>query len=111
MSELSMSQPADILVRNVNIITMNDQQARVEEVAIRGNRILRVGRRDEAAGWTARRVIDGQGLTLIPGLIDSHFHLWAGSMQMADLQLDGMQDRLALPEGGTYFVEQGIVPG
>lgn len=66
---------------------MNDDQPSAEVVAIRGNRIVFVGSQTDAEGWEARRVIDGSGRTLIPGIIDSHFHLWWGSLQLADMQL------------------------
>jgi predicted amidohydrolase YtcJ len=84
-----MSQPADLLITNAAVYTVDDAQPTAEAVAVRGNRILFVGRAAEAEGWRGPQteVIDGQGRTLLPGLIDSHFHLLWGSRKLADLQL------------------------
>ncbi|MEL7372305.1 MAG: hypothetical protein AAFN74_25495, partial [Myxococcota bacterium] len=48
-----------------------------EAVAIRGDRIVAVGRRSNVAALIgpSTRVIDVQGATVIPGLIDSHTHI------------------------------------
>src|SRR3569832_1361577 len=44
-------------------------------VVIRGDRIVAVGKRDAIKVPTDTKVVDAKGLTLIPGLIDSHFHI------------------------------------
>ncbi len=48
-----------------------------QAVAIGGDRILFVGSNDAAARWRgpSSRVIDLQGATLLPGLVDSHVHI------------------------------------
>src|SRR5213078_1728357 len=48
-----------------------------QAVAIRGGRIVFVGSTEGAAAWRgpASRVIDLQGATLLPGLVDSHVHI------------------------------------
>ena len=44
-------------------------------VIIRGERIVAVGRRDAVKVPSGADVVDAKGLTLVPGLIDSHFHI------------------------------------
>ena len=44
-------------------------------VVIRGDRIVTVGKRDEVKVPAGAEVVDAKGLTLVPGLIDSHFHI------------------------------------
>jgi len=44
-------------------------------VVIRGDRIVAVGKRDAVKIPSGAEVIDARGLTLVPGLIDSHFHI------------------------------------
>ena len=44
-------------------------------VVIRGDKIVAVGKRDEVKVPAGAEVVDAKGLTLVPGLIDSHFHI------------------------------------
>lgn len=44
-------------------------------VVIRGERIAAVGKRDAVKVPNGAEVVDAKGLTLVPGLIDSHFHI------------------------------------
>jgi predicted amidohydrolase YtcJ len=68
-------------------------------VAVRGNRIVHVGDNAGVRAFRgpATRVIDGGGATLLPGLIDSHFHLQWGSTNYEDALLEGLHgyDELA----------------
>ena len=44
-------------------------------VVIRGEKIVAVGKRSAVTIPSGAEVIDAKGLTLLPGLIDSHFHI------------------------------------
>ncbi len=44
-------------------------------VVVRGKRIVAVGKRDAVKVPPGADVFDAKGLTLVPGLIDSHFHI------------------------------------
>lgn len=44
-------------------------------VVIRGDRIVAVGKRATVKVPAGAEVVDAEGLTLLPGLIDSHFHI------------------------------------
>ena len=44
-------------------------------VVIRGEKIVAVGKQGEVKIPSSAEVIDAKGLTLLPGLIDSHFHI------------------------------------
>jgi imidazolonepropionase-like amidohydrolase len=44
-------------------------------VVVRGEKIVAVGKRGSVVIPTGAEVIDAKGLTLLPGLIDSHFHI------------------------------------
>lgn len=70
------SQNADTILVNGKILTVDANFSVREALAIRENKILSVGTnaaiRKEAGPKT--RVIDLQGRTVIPGLIDSHIH-------------------------------------
>src|SRR5689334_846649 len=44
-------------------------------VVVRGEWIVAVGKREEMKVPAGAEVFDAKGLTLVPGLIDSHFHI------------------------------------
>jgi N-acyl-D-aspartate/D-glutamate deacylase len=63
--------PYDLVLRNGKIIDGTGNPWFVGDVAIRGDRIVAVGR---AVAGPARREIDVRGLVVAPGLIDMHSH-------------------------------------
>jgi predicted amidohydrolase YtcJ len=60
-----------------NILTMNPSQPRVEAVAVRGDRIARVGTSTEISQLVGKdtKVISLNGKTVVPGFIDTHIHV------------------------------------
>jgi predicted amidohydrolase YtcJ len=79
------------------VFTADAGQPRAEAVAVHGRRILFVGSAEDADRFRGRatRVIDGRDCTLLPGFIDSHFHLLHGSEELGNIQLQdvgGMAD-------------------
>lgn len=70
---------ADILIKNIEVVTMNAQGERIKDgaVAIEGNTIIEIGdSKDLAAKYEAGKVIDGSGKALFPGFINGHGHLF-----------------------------------
>jgi predicted amidohydrolase YtcJ len=90
------AQPADVILSNGKIVTVDETFAVVQAVAIRGDRILAAGSNREVArlaGPNTRR-IDLQGRAVIPGLIDNHMHLLrAASTWARELRFDGIESR------------------
>jgi predicted amidohydrolase YtcJ len=74
---------------NGHIRTFDDADAVVEAILIEGDRIVTLGAtsavRDRAGGGA--RVVDLQGRTVIPGLIDSHNHLLATGLNLDAVDL------------------------
>ena len=68
---------ADLAFTNATIITMNSQNYVAEAVAIRRNRICKVGTNEDVLQLIGKktRVIDLAGKTLVPGFIDTHIHV------------------------------------
>ena len=62
----------DIVFHGGPIITMDDRNPRAEALAIRGERILGVGSLEEVKALSGgkARMIDLEGRTLMPGMID-----------------------------------------
>ena len=76
MSAAAWAQSADTILVSGKILTVDSQDSIQEAIAVRDGKILAVGKTADIrklAGPSAR-VIDLQGRTVIPGLIDSHLH-------------------------------------
>ncbi|HIA63099.1 MAG TPA: amidohydrolase, partial [Planctomycetaceae bacterium] len=69
-------QPADLILRSGKIVTVNRRFEIVEALAVRGDRIVAVGRDSKVLELTGpdTKVIDLDGKMVMPGLIDSHVH-------------------------------------
>ncbi|HWC96416.1 MAG TPA: amidohydrolase [Candidatus Sulfopaludibacter sp.] len=70
------AQPADLVLRNGKIVTMNAGAPVVQALAVRGDRITALGPDSQAAQWIgpATKVIDLHGRLAIPGFIEGHGH-------------------------------------
>src|SRR3989475_2542257 len=69
--------PADLVLRNGKVITVDRTFTIAESIAIAGDRVLAVGPNATMAALTSlsTRTIDLRGKTVIPGLIDGHAHM------------------------------------
>src|SRR5207248_4941071 len=70
----------DVVVRNAHVYTVDAQRPWAQAVAIKDDRIVWVGdeRDAEAHAGPTTKVIDAAGRMLLPGFIDSHFHVLLG---------------------------------
>ena len=77
----AQQQPADVILTNGKVITVDNKFTVAQAVAIRGDRFVAVGSNQDIAklaGPNTRR-IDLGGKAVIPGLIDAHAHLMRGA--------------------------------
>ncbi len=86
-------QAADIIIANARILTMDAALPRAEALAIAGNRLLAVGKPDDIAGFKAKhtRAIDAGGMSVLPGFIESHMHLFMGAGELDSLMVTGIE--------------------
>ena len=70
------AQPADLVLRNGKIVTMNSAQPTAQAIAVTGERITALGNDQAAQRWIGpnTKVIDLHGMTAIPGFIEGHGH-------------------------------------
>ena len=90
------AQSADTILTNGKIVTVDDQFRTVQALAIQGDRIVATGGNDEVQKLKgpATRLIDVQGRTVIPGLIDNHAHyMRAAEYWHREVRLDGVTSR------------------
>ncbi len=80
---------ADLVLRNGNVLTVDDHFSRSQAVAIRDGRIVAVGTNGEvdAMAGPDTKVLDLGGRTVIPGLLDNHVHLLAAALNAAHVSL------------------------
>ena len=69
-------EPANMVVHDGKIVTMDPAKPEVQGLAIRGDRIVAVGTTADMQPYIgpATEVIDLSGLTAVPGLIEGHGH-------------------------------------
>ncbi len=86
--------PADTILINGKVVTVDDRFTIAEALAIRGQRIVAVGSNAEIAKLRGAqtRTIDLAGRTVIPGLIDNHSH-WVRAAEHNELRFDGVTTR------------------
>jgi predicted amidohydrolase YtcJ len=86
-------KPADMVVRHARVYTVDESHPWAEAVAVRGDRIEWVGSDADAVAHVgaATKVVDAGGRMLLPGFIDSHFHVLLG----------GSPDVLRIENGDT----------
>jgi hypothetical protein len=70
------ADPADLVLINGKVVTVDDALPEAEAVAIRGGRIVAVGGADDVDALVSAdtRVIDLEGRLAIPGFIEGHGH-------------------------------------
>ena len=73
------SEPADVIFQGGSIITMSPGNARAQALAVRNGRIVAVGSLDEVSvlKGTKTQIVDLDGRTLMPGMIDPHAHSYS----------------------------------
>ena len=88
------AQAPDTVLVNGKIVTVDDRFTIAQALAIKGERILKVGTTAEveALRGPQTRVIDLAGRTVIPGLIDNHAH-WVRAAEHDELRFDGVTSR------------------
>lgn len=88
------AEQADIVLVNGKVVTVNDQFAIAQALAIRGKRIFAVGSSEDVRKLSGpnTKVIDLKGRTVIPGLIDNHAH-WIRAAEHDELRFDGVTSR------------------
>lgn len=92
--------PAEVLFKNGNIYTVDDDQPKAEAIAVKFGKIVFVGSNADAKKYEVKgvKVIDLKGRTVVPGMADAHYHLSGVGFREMNLNLEGttsLQDFLA----------------
>jgi len=99
-------EPADTLIVNARVATLDPRRPSAEAIAIRGEKILAVGTEAELRSLKNEKtaVIDAGRRTVIPGLNDAHTHFIRGGLTYTnEVRWDGVP---SLAEGLRRVREQ-----
>ncbi len=116
----AMAQSPDTILVNGKVLTVDDQFSVREAVAVRDGKIVALGTSVDLRKLAspATRVIDLQGRTVIPGLIDSHLHAiraalsfatevnWIGAPSLADA-LERIRTAARTMKPGAWLIVAG----
>ncbi len=71
-----MHQPADIVLKNAKVFTLNQRQPWAQALAIHGNQIVAVGSDSDIQSWTdpQTKILSLEGRPVLPGFNDAHTH-------------------------------------
>jgi imidazolonepropionase-like amidohydrolase len=100
-----------ILFRNVQIWDGDNDDRYPGEVVVEGNRIRKVAKgKNQIASETAAEVIDGGGMTLMPGMVEGHCHLsFVGPHRNQDLgEIPPEEHLLRTCRNATYILNCGF---
>jgi predicted amidohydrolase YtcJ len=83
--------PADLLLVSGRIYTVEPDHPWAQAVAVRGDRIVKVGKDSDVASLrgSATRVVDLGGRLVLPGINDGHTHFLDGSLGLGQVDLNG----------------------
>ncbi|HXK09120.1 MAG TPA: amidohydrolase [Vicinamibacteria bacterium] len=90
--------PADLVLENAVVHTVDPSRPRAEAVAVRGNRIAAVGKTSDVRALVGprTRVVDLRGRTVVPGFEDAHAHLLGIGFARLDVDLVGTRSYAAV---------------
>ena len=99
--QLQAQAPAsfDVLVKGGHVIDPKNGIDAVMDIAIKAGKIFKVGKNLPAS--EAKQVVDATGLKVVPGIIDMHAHVFAGTQPDHYLS-DGLS--ALMPDGYTFRV-------
>jgi hypothetical protein len=105
-------QPAELILHNGKIVTVDNDFSIAQAIAIGGGKILHVGTNDHVlqSKGAKTKLVDLKGKTVLPGLIDSHVHPGGASMFEFDHpvpEMESVQDVLDYVSSRTKAVEEG----
>jgi len=113
------AEDVDLLLFNGNVYMVNEKQPHAEAIAVKQGRIVFVGSDEAAKKFHAKRTIDLHEHTVVPGLTDSHCHIFGIGERELSLNLEGtntlenflakVKDRVAKTEKGKWITGRGWI--
>jgi predicted amidohydrolase YtcJ len=121
LQTVNAAEHADFIFVNGNIHTVNERQRHAQAVAVKDQRIVFVDSNQDAAKFRGAktRIIDLGGHTVVPGMTDSHCHIFGIGEREMNLNLEGthtredflakVKERVAKTEPGKWITGRGWI--
>ena len=100
------SGPVDLIIHNARVYVADDLGTMAEAIAIRGNKILKVGSEREIMRYQRPQttVLDAKGAAVLPGFDDAHASFVAGGLASDSVRLFGTSTIDEIRERVAAFV-------
>ena len=86
---LGCVEKVDLIVHNANVYTINADFDKVTAFVVNDGKFIAVGGEELMDKYTPRSVVDAQGLSVFPGLIDAHAHAFDLGLDLLKADLKG----------------------
>ena len=116
---MAHAEDVDLLLTNGSIYTANDRKPRAEAIAVKNGRVLFVGSNEDAKKFHTAQIVDLHGGTVVPGLTDSHCHIFGIGEREMGLNLEGtnsledflarVKERLDKTAAGKWITGRGWI--
>ncbi|WGK65062.1 amidohydrolase [Croceiramulus getboli] len=85
-------ESVDLIVTDANVYTVNDAFAKAEAFAVKDGQFVAVGSNAEILeAYEASEIMNAEGKTVLPGLIDAHCHFYRMGLGLQIADLTGTQ--------------------
>ncbi len=104
--------PADLVLTNGRVVTVEDAMPEAQAVAVRGDRIVALGTSADIARYAgpSTRIIDLRGQLAIPGFIESHGHfngVGAAELQLKLMKTTSWEEIVSMVAGAVKTAKPG----
>ena len=92
-----LPEPADLLLVNGKILTIDDAFTVASAMAVKDGRILAVGDSSLGGRFAAEEIVNLEGQTVMPGFVDSHTHVRGQPRRYIELsKVDSIEQMMEL---------------
>ena len=103
--------PADLLIKNAIIYTVDKDFSTANALVIKDGKILEIGLKPELElKYRIKETYDAKGNTIVPGLIDAHAHLYGLGLELRNVDLIGTTSFDEVLERVVAFQEEKNMP-
>ena len=103
--------PADLLVKNAIVYTVNENFDKASAFVVKDGKILEIGLKPELElKYIISETFDAMGSTIVPGLIDAHAHLYGLGIGLQKVNLVGTKSFDEVLDRVVQFQKEKNVP-